>query len=298
MRWLVTGASGLLGGYLLRELRGETVVAWSGSNVEDVLGQPIVRVDITDDRAVAAAFHDARPDAVIHAAAIARVDECRRDPDRARRVNVDGSRHLAELAAGNGARFVLVSTDLVFNGTHGHYCEDDPPSPVTVYGRSKADAEAAVLAVPGTAVARLSLLYGPCLTGRTSFFDRMVDGLKHGRPVPLFADEFRTPLDLPTAARVLVALARSTVTGVLHVGGPERLSRLEMGRQLADVLGVSGESIVVTGRNDVASDEPRPADTSLDSARWRRWFPDPHWPTYRESLAEMVGRASGRLPDV
>jgi dTDP-4-dehydrorhamnose reductase len=204
---------------------------------------------------------------------------------------------LAELAADVGARFVFVSTDLVFDGERGNYREDDPPSPVTVYGRTKADAEAAVLAVPGTAVARFSLLYGPCLTGRTSFFDRMVDALRNDRPVPLFADEYRTPLDLPTAAAALVALARSDVTGLLNVGGPERLSRLEMGRQLADVLGVSGKSIIVTGRNDVASEEPRPADTSLDSARWRAFFPTMPWPAYRDALAAMPGRASMREPD-
>jgi hypothetical protein len=63
-----------------------------------------------------------------------------------------------------------------------------------------------------------------------------------------------------------------------------------MGRQLADVLGVSSESIVVTGRNDVESDEPRPADTSLDSSRWRRWFPDLPWLRYRVALTKMLAQ--------
>jgi dTDP-4-dehydrorhamnose reductase len=290
MRWLVTGASGLLGGYLVRHLRaaGEPVVAWSGSHATDVVGQPLDRVDLTDPAAVAVAFDAARPEAVIHAAAVARVDECRREPDKARRVNVDGSRHLAELAAGTGARFVYVSTDLVFDGTRGRYCETDPPNPLTVYGRTKADAEAAVLAVSCTAVARVSLLFGPCLTGRTSFFDRMVDALQNGRPVPLFADEWRTPLALPTAAVALVALARSDLIGLLHIGGPERLSRLDMGRQLADVLGVAGESIAATTRDAAGGEEPRPADTSLDSARWRRLFPDLASPGYRAALVEML----------
>jgi dTDP-4-dehydrorhamnose reductase len=289
MRWLVTGASGLLGGYLLRELRAasETVVAWSGSHRTEVLGEPLTRVDLTDP-AIDATFRIARADVVVHAAAIARVDECRRDPDRARRVNVDASRRLAEIAAERGARFVFVSTDLVFDGRHGAYREADAPNPLTVYGQTKADAEAAVLAHPNTAVARLGLLFGPCLTDRTSFFDRMVDALRHNRPVPLFADEWRTPLDLPTAAAALIALARSDVTGLLHVGGPERLSRLEMGRQLAEVLGVTGDSIVVSNRDDVPGGEPRPADTSLDSSRWRRLFPMLPWPAYRAALAGML----------
>src|SRR5439155_1040800 len=168
-----------------RHLRaaGEPVVAWSGSQRAEVLGEPLTRVDLTDPAAVTAAFRAAGPDAILHAAAVARVDECRRDPDRARRINTDGSQRLAELAADAGARLVLVSTDLVFDGERGHYREADPPNPLTVYGRTKADAEAAVLAVPRTAAARLSLLFGPCLTGRTSFFDRMLDAVRHGRPV-------------------------------------------------------------------------------------------------------------------
>ncbi|HEX4590789.1 MAG TPA: SDR family oxidoreductase, partial [Gemmataceae bacterium] len=243
MRWLLTGATGLLGGYVLRQLRSESIVAWSGSQQSDVLGVPLIRADLADSAAVAAAFSAAAPDVVIHAAAVARVDECRRDSDRARRINTEGSRHLAELAAERGARLVYVSTDLVFDGERGSYRESDSPSPLTVYGLTKADAETAVLTFPRTAVARLSLLYGPCLTGRSSFFDRMVAALKQGQPIPLFADEWRTPLDLATAATALVELGRSEVTGLLHIGGPERLSRLEMGRQLAEALGVSGDSI-------------------------------------------------------
>jgi dTDP-4-dehydrorhamnose reductase len=288
MRWLVTGATGLLGGYLLRELRGESVVAWSGSQQTTVLGELLTRVDITDPAATAAAFREAAPDAVIHAAAVARVDECRRDPDKARCVNTDASWHLAELAAGRAIPFVFVSTDLVFDGERGHYSEADEPNPLTVYGRTKDYAERAVLIMPYSAVARLSLLYGPCLTGRSSFFDRMVTALRENRPIPLFADEWRTPLALPTAAAALVQLARSAVNGVWHIGGPERLSRLEMGRQFANVIGVSGESIAATGRHDIPADEPRPADTSLDSSRWRGLFPNLAWPTFREGVAKML----------
>src|SRR6516165_8225256 len=76
MRWLVTGASGQLGGYLLRHLRdrGEEVVAWSGTVRGEVCGVPLEIVDLTDTASMPVPFHDARPEAVIHAAAMARVD--------------------------------------------------------------------------------------------------------------------------------------------------------------------------------------------------------------------------------
>jgi dTDP-4-dehydrorhamnose reductase len=290
MRWLITGASGQLGGYLLRHLSslGEPVTAWSGSSRGERFGVPLHPVDLADPDAVAARFHDARPDVILHAGALARVDECYRDPDRARRVNTEASARLAELASRSGTRLVLVSTDLVFGGERGGYVEDDPPRPLSVYGRTKADAEAAVLAFPQTAVARVSLLFGPTLAGRPGFFDGLIAALRTGRPINLFADEWRTPLSLDAAARALVELARSDVTGLLHLGGPERISRLEMGLRLAEHLDVSPEPIVSTSRDTTPGAEPRPRDVSLDSSRWRGLFPGLPWPTNSEALATLV----------
>ncbi|HTK74050.1 MAG TPA: SDR family oxidoreductase, partial [Gemmataceae bacterium] len=241
MRWLVTGASGQLGGYLLRHLRnrGEEVVAWSGTARGEVCGVSLQVVDLTDTASMPVPFHDARPEAVIHAAAMARVDECYRDPKRARRVNVDATARLAELAAEAGVRFAYVSTDLVFDGERAPYRETDPPQPLSAYGHTKADGETAALAAPRSVVARVSLLFGPTLTGRPGFFDGLIASLREGGPVTMFADEWRTPLAMPAAAAALVEIARSDFAGIVHVGGPDRLSRLEMGQCIADHLGAS-----------------------------------------------------------
>ncbi len=290
MRFLVTGASGYLGIYLLRHLRGLNVpvVAWSGSQQGEAFGVPLRPVDLADPDALAAGFSEARPDVALHAGAWARVGDCHREPARAEHVNTHGSAVLADLAARAGARLVLVSTDLVFDGERGGYREEDPPAPLSVYGRTKAAAEEAILTVPRTAVVRVSLLFGPSLTGRPSFFDQQVAALRAGRPVALFADEWRTPISLCTAAAALVEVARSDYTGRLHVGGPERLSRLEMGRKLAEFLGVSPACIAATERAAAPAAEPRPRDTSLDSSRWRTRFPHLPWPAWREALLELM----------
>jgi dTDP-4-dehydrorhamnose reductase len=289
MRILVTGASGQLGVYLLRELRGrpDDVVAWSGTRAGELFGTPLRPVDLADRDGVAAAFRSARPDIVIHAAALSSVARCHREPEAARAVNAGGSECLAELAEAAGARLLLVSTDLVFDGERGWYTEGDAPSPLSVYGRTKALAEAAVQAHPRGVVARVSLLFGPTLVGRPSFFDEQVAALRERRPCTLFADEWRTPLSLFSAARALVALARSDYVGVLHLGGPERMSRLEMGQRLAGFLGEDPSSIVVTTRGAVAAPEPRPRDVSLDSSRWRGLFPHQDWPAWEEALRGM-----------
>jgi dTDP-4-dehydrorhamnose reductase len=288
MRTLVTGASGQLGSYLLRHLagRGREVSAWSGTRGGALFGVPLRSVDLANADAVADAFRQIRPAVVVHAGALARVADCHRDPARAERVNTRGTALVAELAAEAGARLVYVSTDLVFDGERGWYREEDPPAPLSFYGRSKAVAEPAVLAVPRAAVVRVSLLFGPGIGGRSAFFDEQVAAFRAGRSPTLFTDEWRTPLSLAVAADALLAVADSDFTGLLHLGGPERLSRLEMGQRLAAFLGADPSGIVAVSRDQAPAAEPRPRDTSLDSARWRDLFPGQPWPAWEEALRQ------------
>jgi dTDP-4-dehydrorhamnose reductase len=294
MRLLITGAGGLLGAYLLREAEDrDGVVAWGGLQGGECFGVSLRPIDLTDAAAVAAAFRSDRPDVVLHAAALARVADCWRDPERARRVNVNATRTLAHLAADAGARLVLVSTDLVFDGEHAPYRETDPPSPVSIYGQTKRAAEEAALEALQSAVVRVSLLYGPALHGRPSFFDEQAAALRVGRPVTLFRDEWRTPLDLVTAARALLAVARSDFSGLLHVGGPERLSRLEMGLRLAAFLGANAAPIIAADRAAAPAPEPRPRDVSIDSSQWRSAFPGVAWPAGEEALHGLPAVTTG-----
>jgi len=291
MRLLITGASGQLGAYLLRELRdtNEVAAGWSGTQAETRFGFPLEPVNLADERQIADAFRHARPTTVIHAAALASVAACHRDPASARTINTHASGCLAELAAEAGARLVFVSTDLVFDGFKGSYAEDDDPSPLSDYGRTKHAGEQAVLRAPGAVVARVSLLYGPTLIGRPAFFDEQVAALRTRTPIRCFVDEWRTPLALGTAARALLGLARSDCQGVIHLGGPQRLSRWEMANQLAEALGLDpGGTIIPATRTEVPSPEPRPRDTSLDSSRWRALFPNEDWPMLATALREMM----------
>lgn len=287
-RYLVTGATGQLGAYLVRELlrRGHEVVCWSGSSREHVADVPVRPVDLTQPDRVSSAFRDAAPTHVIHAAAMAAVADCTRDPGRAHAVNHSGTVTLAELAAAAGSRFVFVSTDLVFNGESPPYRESDPPIPLSVYGRTKAAAETAVLTFVRQAIVRVSLLYGPSRNGRTSFFDGLVSALRTGKPIRLFHDEWRMPIGLATAASALVEISQSDANGIVHVAGPERMSRVEMGQRLATYLGADPGAIEAVSRTTAAG-EPRPRDTSLDCSRWRVLFPLAPRPTFETALAEM-----------
>ncbi len=294
MKVLLTGGSGLLGGYLLREFarRDCGVIAWSGPRSKTpAVGEP-APVDLVERDAVAAAFAAARPDVVLHAAAISSVAQCREQPERARAVNVLGTQLLMELAAEAHARLVLVSTDLVFDGARGGYREDDAPSPLSFYGKTKLAAEGLVLGQPRAAVARVSLLFGPSVNRRRGFFDEQLGRLRSGSPAPFFVDEWRTPLALPTAAAALATLAVGEFEGLLHLGGPERMSRWEMGTRLAAHLRCDASACLPASRTEAPSSEAprpeaRPRDTSLDSSRWRALLPQHPWPTFEDALSEM-----------
>jgi dTDP-4-dehydrorhamnose reductase len=294
-RLLVTGASGQLGSYVLRELgrRGRSAVAWCGRTRGRLFDFELVPVDLGDPEAIAIAFRHARPEIVLNAGAMAGVSDCHRDPARARAVNVAGTEALVELARQTHCRLIYVSTDLVFDGKAGNYREGDSPRPLSCYGATKAQAEQAVLMLHGGLVVRVSLLFGPTLTGRPNFFDQQCAGLHGGPSLKLFEDEWRTPLSLPAAATALVELSAGPDTGILHVGGPERLSRLEMGERLARHLGVGLAGIRASRREEVPAPEPRPRDTSLDSGRWRGRYPNAPWPTFEAALQELLPGSNG-----
>lgn len=289
MRVLVTGASGLLGRYLLAEPPDDvTILGWSGRPSNSVGGLPLMAVDLTRPRILEGAYRMLRPAVVLHLAACANLADCVRDPALAHAVNTRAAEILARLVKADGGRIIYTSTDLVFDGTAPPYREDDVATPLSIYGRSKLAGEAAVLAAGGTVV-RLALLYGPGREGRVSFFDTMQANLIAGEPVRLFRDEFRTPLDLRTAAAILWRFARMPGQGLVHAGGAERMSRLEMGQRLARFLGIASPNLLSVERASVPSTPPRAADTSLDSSRLAALLPELVRPTYERALEAMLG---------
>ncbi|HEX8203801.1 MAG TPA: SDR family oxidoreductase [Isosphaeraceae bacterium] len=287
MRVLLTGASGQLGAYLVDRLvgAGHELVAWSGTETGHRGGVPLVPVDLADVEAIGRAVAAADPEVVLHAAAVSSAEAVRLDPRRGREVNVEATYFLAAWCASRGRRIVYTSTDLVFDGTRAWNREDDPDEPILAYGRTKRAGEPFVLAAPRGLVARVSLMFGPSRSGRASFFDRTLAALRRGEPQTLFADEFRTPLDLATASAALVALAESDVVGLLHVAGTERVSRHELILRAARVLGIDPGLVRPNLQRDVVLAEPRPADVSLDTSRLAGLFPDLRRPTIEEAAA-------------
>jgi dTDP-4-dehydrorhamnose reductase len=275
-RWLVTGASGQLGGHVLRQLAledgADDILALAGQGDVGTLGVKTQRVNLARGDTLCACVEAFRPTHVIHLGAMTAVADCYARPDEAYGVNATATQVLAEAAEDAQARLVFASTDMVFDGTAAPYRETDPPGPLSVYGMTKLAAERALADFDQALVVRLPLMYGlPCAARETTFV-RQLAALRSGQPVRLFTDEFRTPVWLADVARAVIGLARSDLRGVIHVAGPERLSRYELVARCAKLLGVARPNLVPVSRLDIQAPEPRPADLSLDGSQFGSLF--------------------------
>jgi dTDP-4-dehydrorhamnose reductase len=273
---LITGGSGYLGRWVVRLAADNwDVSATYLTNTTELHALDVEwrQLDVRHQPSVEALIAELRPKVIVHTAAL--------NPGQGTEfhaVNAEGTRHVAHAAAAVGARLIHVSTDVLFDGEKESSGEEDPPSPITPYGRSKALAEEAVRASAAEAViVRTSLIYGPAADVPASRdthwhqWDRqtrwIVGDLESDKPVHLFTDELRCPIWVRSLASALVELADRTYTGVLHIAGAQALSRYAFGCRLARFHGVDPKGITPALSRE--SGLVRPLDCTLDCSRAR-----------------------------
>ena len=232
---------------------------------------------------------------VLHTAAVASIDDCERDPELARRVNVDATATVARLAADAGARLVHVSTDAVFDGTGGPYREDDEPHPLSVYARTKlASEQVALEAHPDALVARVNF-FGWSRSGTRSLAEFFRNALVRGEEVTGFADVEFASLYHRDLADALLDASAAGISGVRHVVSSDRCSKYDFGRAVARTFGLD-ESLVRAGRLDDLGGAPRSRRLSLDSSAFAAALGRP-MPTLDEGLARMRQDGQAGLAD-
>jgi dTDP-4-dehydrorhamnose reductase len=206
------------------------------------------------------------PNCIIHTAAMSSPDECEKRKLDAWQINVKASVEIANFSKANSIRFIHISTDQVFDGEKGNYAENDEAKPVNFYGDTKLEVENEIResAHPNYAVVRLGLLYGFNQNQRLNFFDTMYHALRNQQPIPLFPDQFRSMMNIANAADCLLELATNSYQGILHLAGPERISRYEFGVRLSRHLKLSDHVFVKTQMSEVPSMYRRPKDVTLN----------------------------------
>ncbi|HXH14386.1 MAG TPA: SDR family oxidoreductase [Alphaproteobacteria bacterium] len=270
MRILITGGSGFLGRQVALLLKDQHQVVGTYREHEVSLdGCLMRRLDVTDRMGVLSLCRECRPDAIVHTAVRGDIERCERFPEDAYGVNVQGTVHVAQAAAEVGARLIYLSTDQVYDGAKGHYDESDPPHPLMVYGRTKLAAEQQAAAIcHETVIVRLALMYGWGNPSRPTFIDWMLARLRTGQEVPLFVDQYRTPLYVVQAAEVIKRLLETPgVGGVFNLGGGERLDRYTFGVKICEVFDLPQRHLKPVTMATARSTTPRPPDCSLNSAK-------------------------------
>jgi dTDP-4-dehydrorhamnose reductase len=243
MRVTIFGATGLLGKALMREWKEDEVTGFGSGDG-----------DIRNAEQVLHLVQRSRPDWIVLAAAYTDVDGCETNRDLAFNVNCRGAINVAQVAKQQGARLLLLSTDYVFDGTKSTpYATGDPRSPHTVYGQSKAEAEAQLERIlPQCCIARTSWLFG---TGGKCFPDTILK-LAATRPqLEVVGDQRGSPTYSVDLARALIRLCRQEASGVVHVTNRGECSWYEFAREI-----IARAGLVTVVRETTSDKFVRPAE--------------------------------------
>jgi len=290
MRVLLIGASGQLGTAL------ESVFADASELLTTACYHPQARhvpLDLGDEAAVRMLMDRWRPDLTLVAGAMCRVDRCETEGDLCRAINVGGPRIVAEAARQQGSRVVFFSTDHIFDGTQDSYSEDDEARPLSVYARSKRDAEAAIrdIVPERHLIVRTGWVYGPDRQ-RRNFIFQLIDRVRAGELVEVPSDQWGSPTHAEDLARAVRFLVERDATGTFHATGPDFVDRASLARRVCDTFALDANRIVPVPTAALGQIAQRSLRVLLDCSRLHATGA----PAFRGISAGLEALASQPLP--
>ena len=267
---LITGGSGFLGWNLAKYAANkyDTYFTYC-QHPTKIQGCQEYHLNLQEPDEIEDVLGEIQPEVIIHTAALANADICEKRRSIAHDINVTGTRHLAECAEDIGARFIYISTDLVFDGQQGNYVETDMPKPCNYYAETKLLGEKVVKEISSDyLILRLALMYGNSNGKNSCFTDWLKKGLGQQKSVKLYTDQFRSPLFVKDGARALLELMESPAKKELfHLGGKERLNRYDFGKQFAELFNYDAQYLIPAAMHEVNSSAKRGADCSLNAKK-------------------------------
>jgi len=265
---LFTGGSGLLAlNWGLEILEDFNVVLGLHQKNIFVKGVRTVHVDMGTSSGFSAVLKNIQPDIVIHCAGLANVEACEVNPEGAYDINVGLSVNVAQACKENNVQLVYISTDHLFSGKNPLVSEEEPVSPMNMYGKTKFEAEKKILEISDKFLAIRTNFYGWGPTYRSSFSDFIIDKLRSGQPVSLFDDFFYTPILIEELAQTVMRLLAVNANGIFNVVGNERISKFEFGTRLAKHFKLDTGLIHAAKFTDRKDLVRRPTDLSLSNKK-------------------------------
>ncbi len=272
MKLLVTGASGLFGSKLAEKATLSDYTVYSGYSRDPVASGVPVQFDVSDKERIEEVFKKVNPEVVVHAAALTNVDKCELNKDLAWKINVEGSRNIAEAVKSSDAFLVYVSTDYVFNGETGLYAETDKADPVNYYGFTKLKAEELVKdLVDNYCIARASVMFGSTpAAGKINFALWLLNQLKKNEQVKIVTDQWNSPTLNTSLADMTLEIVERKLTGTFHLSGTTRISRYDFAKAIAQTFNLDPNLIDPCSTADFSWTAKRPRDSSLATSKAQR----------------------------
>jgi dTDP-4-dehydrorhamnose reductase len=276
MRVVVTGAAGLLGNAVVRAAR---------EREHDVCALDREALDVTDPGAVELRIRKEKPEVIVHCAAYTAVDGAEEEPDKAMRVNCDGTRNVALAAAQIGATVFNPSSDFVFDGrSERPYRPDDQPMPINAYGVSKlAGEQVLVLSGCDWAVVRTSWLYG---SGGRDFVDVILDAQGKSDGMAIVDDQVGCPTWTGSLAPGIITLAEAGVRGTYHLCDGGSATWFQLASAVVEEASIDVEFTPTTAQ-EWGAPAPRPPYSVLDCSESERILGHP-MPAWRASLVTYL----------
>ncbi|MDP3143291.1 MAG: dTDP-4-dehydrorhamnose reductase [Candidatus Omnitrophota bacterium] len=262
---LITGAAGMLGSAIVKAAQGYEVYA---TDFKDL--------DITEGNKVKARLGEIRPQVVIHAAAYTDVDGCEKNPQVASKVNVEGTRNIAEACREVNANLIFISTDYVFDGNKKTpYAEEDAVNPLGVYGKTKAEAEEMVCnLVPQHLIIRSSFLFGK---GKKGFVESILKQAREYKTVKVVCDKYGTPTYVNDLAAAIIGLVELIIKNkfnfseknILHITNSGFCPWIEYAQKAIEFAKIKGVTILPVRLKDFPFKARRPVFSVLDNSRYK-----------------------------
>ncbi|HEV7348898.1 NAD(P)-dependent oxidoreductase [Telluribacter sp.] len=294
-RILITGSNGLLGQKLIELLVKQsnihTIATARGENrLPFTEGYEYLSMDITNPEQVHQVIKQARPEVVIHTAAMTNVDQCETEKDACWAQNVQAVEYLVEACQETNAFLLHVSTDFIFDGADGPYDVDAEANPLSFYGWSKYAAEKAVIHSGPVrwAIARTVLVYGIAHDmSRSNIILWVKKSLEEGKNIKVVTDQWRTPTLAEDLAMGCYLIADGEAEGIFNISGKDLLTPYEMAIMTAEFFGLDRSLIAEADSSTFTQPARRPARTGfiLDKSRDVLGY-EPH--SFQEGIAILA----------
>jgi len=234
---LLFGATSILG-FNLAKTFPDSLVPFTSPRNRAAAIQSWPTLNLEDPEWIKGIFDQYQPHVLLYCHAVCDVPKCEADPEWAYEINV---RHLQRVlkALPNQTRLVYVSSDHVFGGD-GTYDEYSPPCPISVYGRTRVEAEQVVLERRQSLIIRTGLAIGPSPNGRTGHLDWLRYRTQCQLPITIVEDEYRSVVWTEDLAVRVMELVRGQEAGVRHIIATRTISRIELAHYLLNRLGLEG----------------------------------------------------------